>query len=258
MIVSVLVAAIAAHLDGGPVDLEAIYSGHVVLEIALGYQRAVRVQKHVRKGGAPKGAVQVVVNARSGKVQVPAAGTEGLDSGVARHVAQADRQHLLPVTKDARTAAKGAVDELGAHGVHAVGGEDVARVDEAVERLGGDLDELLLALVELAVGDVDVEDGVERVVVVGDLRGQAGEVEVVVDKVLLDLAEELVALELREPGNPGGVLGGAGVDGVAGGEAVGVGGGLGHGGGGGGGGRRGGGRAGGEWRAEWGAGGAAQ
>lgn len=47
-----------------------------------------------------------------------------------------------------------------------------------------------------------VEDHVEGVVVVGDHTPEAGEVEVVLDVVLVDLDEELVPLEATEPLDP--------------------------------------------------------
>tara|TARA_B100000795_G_scaffold240107_1_gene202100 strand:+ start:366 stop:563 length:198 start_codon:yes stop_codon:yes gene_type:complete len=44
-----------------------------------------------------------------------------------------------------------------------------------------------------------IEDGVQRELVVRHLRAQSGEVEVVLDEVLLDFRKELVALERAEP-----------------------------------------------------------
>lgn len=61
-------------------------------------------------------------------------------------------------------------------------------MDEAVEHLGRALDELVL-LLRQPVGSrgVGVQDQVERVVVVGDLRAESREIEVVLDVVLVDL-----------------------------------------------------------------------
>ena len=61
-------------------------------------------------------------------------------------------------------------------------------MDQAVEHLRGGLDQLVLLLGQpVRAGRVGVEDQVERVVVVGDLGPEAGEVEVVLDVVLVDL-----------------------------------------------------------------------
>jgi len=80
-------------------------------------------------------------------------------------------------------------------------------VDEAVEQLGRGVDRLLLLVrQQLGVRRVDVEDRVEREVVVGHLLLQAREVEVVVHVLLVDLAEELVAADAAEPGDPGRLL----------------------------------------------------
>ena len=66
-------------------------------------------------------------------------------------------------------------------------------MDQAVEHLRGGLDQLVLLLGQpVRAGRVGVEDQVERVVVVGDLGPEAGEVEVVLDVVLVDLEGERV------------------------------------------------------------------
>ena len=44
-----------------------------------------------------------------------------------------------------------------------------------------------------------IEDGVQRELIVRHLCAQSGEVEVVLDEVLLDFRKELVALERAEP-----------------------------------------------------------
>ena len=67
-------------------------------------------------------------------------------------------------------------------------GQHEAGVDQAVEHLCRALDELVLLLGQpVRPGGVGVEDQVEGVVVVGDLGAEAGEVEVVLDVVLVDL-----------------------------------------------------------------------
>ena len=53
---------------------------------------------------------------------------------------------------------------------------------------------------------LDIEDRVQRVLVVWHLARQPGEVEIVLDVILVDLAEELVPLERAEPLDPGDVV----------------------------------------------------
>ena len=82
---------------------------------------------------------------------------------------------------------------------------------------------LLLLLRQLVLNHFNVEYHVERVIVIRHERVQAGQIEVVLDVVLVDLHEELVAAEGAEPCYPGGVVraggghgGGGGLGGGAG------------------------------------------
>ena len=114
-----------------------------------------------------------------------------------------DRQHGLPLAEGARAAPKVRVLVLVEHRAHAARRDDEAGVDQAVQQLGRRLDRLLLLLREAGGrGALDVENCVQRELVVRHLRAQARQVEVVLDEVLLDLGEKLVALERAKPGDP--------------------------------------------------------
>eukprot|EP00166_Cyanidium_caldarium_P004045 ctg_411.g201 len=145
------------------------------------------------------------------EVNIPTPRAEQFHGGVSRHVALSDRQHRLAGAVHPRTASEIDIVELFQHIVQAAVGEDVARVDEAVEALGAQLHQFVLSFVHLGVGHVHVQDHVKRVLVVGDLRGEAGEVEVVLDEVFVDLAEKLVAVQGAEPRYPRQVVGGVAV-----------------------------------------------
>ena len=118
-------------------------------------------------------------------------------------IAITDGQHGLILAVDARTEAKVAVLVLLEHEADAAVGEHVARVYEAVEHLGRLLDQIALVrvVVELLVG-LQVEYHVERLAIVRHLFVQAGQIELVLYVVLVDLAEELIAAQAAEPRYP--------------------------------------------------------
>jgi hypothetical protein len=80
-------------------------------------------------------------------------------------------------------------------------GRDPARVDEAVEEAGLDVERAARVVRDVVVLEV-VRDEVEGLAVVRDLGVEPGEVEAVEDVVLLDLAEVLVPLRGQEPRDP--------------------------------------------------------
>ena len=114
-----------------------------------------------------------------------------------------DRQHGLPLAEGARAAPKVRVLVLVEHRAHAARSDDEAGVDQAVQQLGRRLDRLLLLLREAGGrGALDVENCVQRELVVRHLRAEACQVEVVLDEVLLDLGEKLIPLERAKPRDP--------------------------------------------------------
>ena len=81
-----------------------------------------------------------------GIVNVVASRAVERDRVLAREVALPDREQRLALAVDATAAAKAHVLELVIHEIEALRGQDVARVDEAVEELRRSVDGLLLLL----------------------------------------------------------------------------------------------------------------
>mmetsp|Transcript_1169 Transcript_1169/g.2931 ORF Transcript_1169/g.2931 Transcript_1169/m.2931 type:complete len:211 (-) Transcript_1169:170-802(-) len=177
----------------------------------LGLGREAREAKgheeEVGKGGAEEGTVDGVGDGGGGPVDVAAARAIEDDLLDADAVVEAEGQDGIVVAIEAGAAAKVAAGVLGVHGFEAVGRDDVARVDEAVELddvgaerrgvPGGDAG-FLAVVVDVAA----VEDHVEAVAEVIDDALEAVEVEAVLDVVAVDLAEKLVAPGLAEARNP--------------------------------------------------------
>ena len=77
-------------------------------------------------------------------------------------------------------------------------------MDEPVEHLRCLLNEIgLVGVVLQLVVRLQVEDHVQRLSVVRDLLVQAGQVELVLDVILVNLAEKLISPESTEPRDPG-------------------------------------------------------
>ena len=77
-------------------------------------------------------------------------------------------------------------------------------VYETIEHLGRLLYEVgLVGIVLQLVIRLEVEDHVQRLSVVRDLLVQTSQVELVLDVILVNLAEELIAPEPTEPRDPG-------------------------------------------------------
>mmetsp|Transcript_31375 Transcript_31375/g.91963 ORF Transcript_31375/g.91963 Transcript_31375/m.91963 type:complete len:332 (+) Transcript_31375:374-1369(+) len=194
----------------GLMDLEAVHTGTVLLSGLVGDEVGVRHEEQMGEGRTIIGPVDVGLPGRLGKVQAVTSGTEDVDGVVAGQVGQSDGKDGLALTKDVGTPSEAGGAVLLVHGVHPAVGDDVPGVDEPVQHLGGTLDDLLLLFGEgILHGYFDVEDHVEGVVVVGDQAVETGEVEGILDVVLVDLAEELVAAEGAEPRDPRSVLVGA-------------------------------------------------
>jgi hypothetical protein len=169
------------------------------------------------------------------RVDIETAGAEELYGLVAGDVAAADGQDLCLTAVDAWAGAKVAGLVLFGHLLDALARGDVALVDQAVQHLGAALHDgqirshahvsLLLAsvggriphvliivvqilvfvfivFVAVVVLGLDVEDHLQSFLVHGDLALQAGQVEVVLDKVLGDLSKVLVADEAAEGRDP--------------------------------------------------------
>ena len=76
-------------------------------------------------------------------------------------------------------------------------------MDEPVQELRGRLDRILLILREPRLARrLHIEDRVQRVLVVRHLHAEAGEVKIVLDKILVHLHKELIPLERAEPVDP--------------------------------------------------------
>ena len=136
-------------------------------------------------------------------VDVLAAGTVHLHPTGGQLFAHSDRQHVLPLAQDARARAEVPKHELLLHHGQAPRRQNKASVDQAVEvhcRLV-DLQEVLVVEV-VAVRRLRVQQHVHSLVEMLDFLAQAVKVEVVADVLLVDLAEEFVALQVAEPGNP--------------------------------------------------------
>ncbi len=81
-----------------------------------------------------------------GIVNVVASRAVERDRVLAREVALPNREQRLALAVDSTAAAKAHVLELVVHKIEALRGQDVARVDEAVEELRRSVDSLLLLL----------------------------------------------------------------------------------------------------------------
>lgn len=192
------------------VDLEPIQPGHELVCGALGAVFGVHHEEHMGETGAEIGAVGVVVPRRLRGVNVHTFGAVQLHHRLPGDVRQPDGQHGLILAVDA-----GAVPEIALlvflqHLRDAAVGEDVARVDEAVEHFGRLLDQIALVRVVLQLLVwLEVEDHVKRLSVVRHLLVQPRQVEFVLDVILVHLAEELVASQAAEPRDPRHLLGAA-------------------------------------------------
>ena len=153
--------------------------------------------------GGGTGTVYVGVPSRARVEDILALWAEELTRVCPWDVALPHREHRLPLTKDARASAKVDPLELFEHTSCAAGGDNVTRVDEPVQELRGRLDRILLILREPRLARrLHIEDRVQRVLVVRHLHAEAGEVKIVLDKILVHLHKELIPLERAEPVDP--------------------------------------------------------
>lgn len=158
-------------------------------------------EEHVWKPGAEVGSVRVVVPRRFRSVYVNAFWAVGLNHSFAGNVGQSQGQHWLAFAVHSGTVSEvPALIFLNHLGDSAIG-ENVTSVDEAVEHLGGLLNQV--GLVEVDVDFVfvglEVENHVQRLSVVRHLLVESRQIELVLDVVLVNLAEELIASQPAEP-----------------------------------------------------------
>lgn len=158
-------------------------------------------EEHVWEPGAEVGSVRVMVSRRFRSVYVNAFWTVGLDHGFAGYVGQSQGQHWLAFAVDSWTVSEVAalifLNHLGDSAI----GENVTSVDEAVEHLCGLLNQVRLVWIDIDfvfVG-LEIQDHVQRLSVVGHLLVEARQIELVLDVVLVDFAEELIASQPAEP-----------------------------------------------------------
>mmetsp|Transcript_59279 Transcript_59279/g.133520 ORF Transcript_59279/g.133520 Transcript_59279/m.133520 type:complete len:266 (-) Transcript_59279:98-895(-) len=190
------------------VDLEAVDARHVGHRRDLRHQVLIGEEEQVGKGRAEVGAIQALQPRGAGKVDLSAVRAVDLRRVLSQQVGHADWKHRL-VQCLALAERAGAVDigiVLVEHCCHAPACEDEASVDQPVEHLCCSLDERLLLFGKLIILIVKVEDHVQRVLIVRNLRAQPCEVEVILNVVLVDLDKELIALQVTEPFYPRNLL----------------------------------------------------
>mmetsp|Transcript_13273 Transcript_13273/g.22524 ORF Transcript_13273/g.22524 Transcript_13273/m.22524 type:complete len:217 (-) Transcript_13273:279-929(-) len=140
--VVVLAAALADDLEAADLWLVVVDFGR------QDHRLLIVLQEVVGEGGPEEGAVDVHLT-ELGNVDLFTARAVDFDARDLGPVVQAHRQHLLAVAQGSGASAVEALEELLVDLSHAVGGVDVARVDEPVEVAG-----LLVELEELLVGKV--------------------------------------------------------------------------------------------------------
>merc|ERR1719319_908136 len=200
-------AAACCWMVGEGVDLEAVESGNELVGRPLGPVLGVHHEQHVWEPRAEVRAVRVVVPGRLGGVDVHALGAVELDHGLARHVREADGHHGLVLAVDPGAVAEVPRLVLLDHLRDPPVRQDVSSVYEAVEHLGGLLDEVGLVgvILQLVVG-LQVQDHVQRLSVVRHLLVQPRQVKLVLNIILVHFAEELIPAETAEPRDPGNLL----------------------------------------------------
>mmetsp|Transcript_17567 Transcript_17567/g.52770 ORF Transcript_17567/g.52770 Transcript_17567/m.52770 type:complete len:201 (+) Transcript_17567:934-1536(+) len=184
-------------------EFESKDARRVALRRLTGSEGGVCHEQQVGERSPEVCAVHITLIFGAGVVDVFALGAEDFDGALPGHICNSHRQARLPIAEDPRAPPELARLELFEHGAHAAGGEDEADVDEAVEHLGRALHQLMLLLrQDLRCAAVRVQDQIQCVIIVRHLGGEAAQVEVVGDELVLHLAEELVALQAAEPADP--------------------------------------------------------
>jgi len=190
-------------LIGMVVDLEPVETRHKLVGRSLGPILRMHHEQHVREACAEVGPVSVVVSRRLWCVDVHAFGAVQLNHGFARDVAETNGKHGLVFAIDARAVGKVTrlilFDHLGDSSVS----EDVSGVYESVKHFSCLLDEVApVGIVLEVIVRLQVQDHVQGLAVVGDLLVQSRQIKLVLNVILIDLAEELVPTEPAEPRNP--------------------------------------------------------
>jgi len=183
------------------VDLEAIDLRNVGYRKALWHKVLVREEEQVHEGGTEVGTVQALQSRGLGKVNLLAMWTVDLRSTLPEEVGHADGKDCLVhcLTRGQGASSIYACIVLVEHGRHASASENEASVDEPVEHLRSRLHKWLLVLGDLVVLIIEVQDHVHGILVVWNLGAQPGEIEVILDVILINLHEEFVPLQMAKP-----------------------------------------------------------
>mmetsp|Transcript_22055 Transcript_22055/g.56292 ORF Transcript_22055/g.56292 Transcript_22055/m.56292 type:complete len:220 (+) Transcript_22055:192-851(+) len=119
------------------VDFESKDARHVARRGWRGHELPIALHEEMAKGGAKVGAVDIGLPRRARVVNVLAATAKDLGRVHARQVALADWQCRLALAVHTWAAPKVAVLIFLEHGGHPTRCDNVARVDEPVQQLGG-------------------------------------------------------------------------------------------------------------------------
>jgi len=191
-------------LVGQWVDLEAVKTRHKLVSWPLGSVLWVDHEEHVRESGPEICPVSVVVSRRFGSVDVHALGAIEFDHRLPRHVRQSDGQHGLVLTVNTRAVTKVPSLVLLNHLGNASVCQNVSSVNKTIEHLSRLFYQVrLVGVIFQFVIRLQVEDHVQRLPVVRNLLVEAGQVELVLNVVLVHLAEELISSQTTEPRYPG-------------------------------------------------------
>lgn len=185
------------------VDLEAVKASDELGSRPFRAILWVNHKQHVWKSGAEIGAICVVVSARLRIVDFLAFWAVELHHCFSWHIREADRQHLVVLAINSWAVSEVALVVLFHHLCNSSICQNISRVNEPVEHLRRLLNQIVLVRVVIQVViRLQIQNHIQRLSVMWNLLVKPGEVEFILDVVLVDLAKELVASQTTEPRNP--------------------------------------------------------
>mmetsp|Transcript_34306 Transcript_34306/g.91682 ORF Transcript_34306/g.91682 Transcript_34306/m.91682 type:complete len:262 (-) Transcript_34306:150-935(-) len=161
-------------------------------------------EEQVGKGSAKVPTIKALQTRRLREVDLLAMRAKDLGSALSQVVRHADGQHALihGITLSEWTCPVHVCVVLVQHASHPPAGEDEAGMDQPIEHLCRGLHKRLLILRQLVILIVEVQNHIERVLVIGHLGGQSCEIEIILYVVLINLYKELVPFQVTEPLDP--------------------------------------------------------
>jgi len=192
------------NLVGQWVDLKPIEPWHKLVSWPLGSVLGVDHEQHMREASPEICPISVVVSRRLGSVDVHALWAVEFDHCLPGDIRQTNGQHWLVLTIHTGTVAKVPSLVLLNHLGNASVCQNVSSVNKTIEHLSRLLYQVrLVGVIFQFVIRLQVEDHIQRLTVVGDLFVEAGQVEFVLNIILVHLAEEFISSQTTEPRYPG-------------------------------------------------------